>query len=86
MPDLETIAFTKLIGATEPVPGDDLYVSFRQLLRRHNYFTRQRRFLIARNQKLTRYAPDYFARYLPIASRYFRAEEFPSQASHFGWF
>lgn len=48
MPDVDITAFTQIVGATEPSPGDDMYPSFRRMFKRHNYFTLQRRFLIVK--------------------------------------
>ena len=46
MADPDIGAFVDMVGATEPLPGDKLYSSFRRMFRRHNYFLLKGRLLI----------------------------------------
>jgi hypothetical protein len=48
MPDPDITEFVEMIGATEPFPGDEAYVSFRRRFRRHNYFILRGQFLIVK--------------------------------------
>lgn len=48
MPDSDITEFVKMIGATEPSPGDQLHMSFRRMFKRHNYFMLGGTFLIVK--------------------------------------
>jgi hypothetical protein len=46
VPDQDIVKFAEAAGAREPLPNDEIYVSFRRMFKRHNYFLLDGRFLI----------------------------------------
>jgi hypothetical protein len=46
--DADIAKFVVMVDAKEPLEGGEHYAIFRRLFKRHNYFTRKKRFLIVK--------------------------------------
>ncbi len=48
MIDPDIVKFVEMVGATEPLAGDELHATFRRMFKRQNYFLLKERFLIVK--------------------------------------